>query len=713
VSTQFFERQEAHKSYTRWLVGGFILAFLLVTLVINLVVTVGLVGDPLQALLESPEIIVWTSLVVIGTMLMAAWHKSSQLRAGGAVVARSLGGVPVTPQDSDLRRKRLLNIVEEMAIAARIRKPQVYVLPEEQGINAFAAGHSPDEAAVTVTQGALDKLDRDQLQAVIGHEFSHILNGDMRINMRLTAWIFGLFVITDLAMRIMRGRSRGKAAGRLKIVALGVFIAGSVGLLAGRLIQAAVSRRREHLADASAVQFTRNPGALQGAFITMAATAEGSQLQHENSVNVAHMFFANTTPSWAKKLGTAWFSTHPPLEERVRALDSRISSVKFRSLVGDERRKIAARASQADAAPGAVTAAQPAEATNPATPSLDEMPVSMMTTPRQTQGAAAAAPVTSASTVPAETPASDRSMTVSRLALEETLPSGVRMIAGRALPPDVLRNQLTPEQQSSITEFLAQVEKSGIAVQATFVAGMLASEPAKWRTQLTKLAPLLGIELMKETQAQVARIAALAPPSRLPLLSDLMHALDAMDPADRKRLRAVTRAFAPTVATGDMLRFALTRMLEKQLAKAAEQPPPVPLSDRAPAVCELFAALAQCRFGVDKQGTNAYRAGLMGLLTAQKWDPFPDEWLTPAQLDAAMAALAQVHPTGKRSFAEGMARVLAVGGKLTVPQVDLLRAVCMLIDCPLPVLPVDLVLDQHAAPPIAASRAAPAQANAR
>jgi len=304
-------------------------------------------------------------------------------------------------------------------------------------------------------------------------------------------------------------------------------------------------------------------------------------------------------------------------------------------------------------------------------------------------------------------------MTVSRLALEETLPSGVRMIAGRALPPDALRNRLTPEQQSSITEFLAQVEKSSITVQATFVAAMLASEPAKWRTQLTKLAPLLGIELMRETQAQVARIAALAPPSRLPLLSDLMHALDAMDPADRKRLRAVTRAFASTVATGDMLRFALTRMLEKQLAKAAEQPPPVPLSDRAPAVCELFAALAQCRFGTDKQGTNAYRAGLMGLLTAQKWGPFPDDLLTPAQLDAALAALAQVHPTGKRSFAEGMARVLAVGGKLTVSQVDLLRAVCMLIDCPLPVLPADLVFDEHAVPAIAASRAAPAQANAR
>jgi Zn-dependent protease with chaperone function len=256
VSTQFFERQETQRSHTRWLVAGFILAMLLVTLIINLVVAVGLVGDPLEALRHHRYLIVWTSIIVLGTMLVASWHKSSQLRAGGAVIARSLGGVPVTAQESNLKRKQLLNIVEEMSIAARIRKPQVYVLPEEQGINAFAAGHSPDEAAVAVTQGALDKLDREQLQAVVGHEFSHILNGDMRINMRLTAWIFGLFVITDLAMRIMRGRSRGKGAAKLKLVALGVFLAGSAGLLAGRLLQAAVSRRREHLADASAVQFT-------------------------------------------------------------------------------------------------------------------------------------------------------------------------------------------------------------------------------------------------------------------------------------------------------------------------------------------------------------------------------------------------------------------------------------------------------------------------
>ncbi|HET9864974.1 MAG TPA: M48 family metalloprotease [Steroidobacteraceae bacterium] len=724
MTTQFFERQDTQRSLTRWLVVGFVLAFLLVTVVINLVVIVGLIGDPRHVLRQHPEYVAWISLVVIGTMLIASWHKSSQLRAGGAVIARSLGGVPVTAAETDLKRKRLLNIVEEMAIAARIRKPQVYVLPEEPGINAFAAGHSPDEAAVAVTQGALDRLDREQLQAVIGHEFSHILNGDMRINMRLTAWIFGLFVVTDLATRLMRSRGRGKGAARLKIIALGIFIAGSVGLLAGRLLQAAVSRRREHLADASAVQFTRNPQALQGAFVTMAASAEGSQLQHENSTNVAHMFFAGTTPSWAHKIGTAWFSTHPSLEERVRALDTRITSVRFRTMVSDERRRIAAQAAHSAGESGADGAQK-----SPATASAQELTPAMQTPsdaaplmmaaplepapPRGTPLTGSAAGEGGGSDAATPDAPSANTMTVSRLALAETLPSGVRMIGGRALPPDVLRNRLSQEQQFSVNQALAQLEKSKLAVQGVYVAAMLAAEPAKWRAQLIKLAPLLGVELMKETQAQVARMTALAPAARLPLLSDLLGVLDTLDPADRKRLRALARAFAPTVAAGDMLRFAVTRVLEKRLAKAADLPAPVPLPEQAPAVCELYAALAQCRFGAGKQGQNAYRAGLMGMLTPQKWSPYPEAVLGPAALDTALAAVSQVHPTGKRSFSEGMARVIAVGGRLTVPQVDLLRAICLIVDCPVPVLPVDVVFDENALPGMAPQHGAAAQASAR
>jgi Zn-dependent protease with chaperone function len=725
VSTQFFERQETQKSYTRWLVVGFVAALLLVTVVINLVIIVGLIGHPGYVLRNHPEYVAWISIVVLATMLIACWHRSSQLRAGGTVIARSLGGVPVLAKDEDLKRKRLFNIVEEMAIAARIRRPAVYVLPDEPGINAFAAGHSPDEAAVAVTQGALDKLDRDQLQAVIGHEFSHILNGDMKINMRLTAWIFGLFVITDLASRIMNKRGGGKDAARLKLVAFGIFIAGSVGLLAGRLLQAAVSRRREHLADASAVQFTRNPQALQGAFLTMAATAEGSKLQNASAVNVAHMFFAHSEAGWAQKLGTGWFSTHPSLEERVRALDARVTPLKFRTLVGDERRKIAARvakdAEEAEAAAAAASAAAAAAAKANADKThereylhvpLDALaalgtPVALAVAntpdnamPKAESQTPTPTPAISSTPAPHETGVATALVRAAgNIGLAETMPTGVRMIGGRPLPPDVLRNRLGLEQQASITTFIAQYEKHSIAVQASFVATMLASEPAKWRTQLTRLAPLLGIDLFKETQAQIARIAALAPVARLPLLVDLLVLLDTMDPAHRKRLRAVARGFAPTVATGDMLRFAVTRILEKRLAKAAELPPPVPLPERAAAVCELFAALAQCRFGAGKQGQNAYRAGLMGMLPPQKWIPFPETLITPAALDAAFAALVQVHPTGRKSLSDGMARVIAVGGQLTVPQVDLLRAACIVIDCAVPVLPVDVVFEEPEAAP--------------
>lgn len=710
MSTQFIERQETQRRHTRWLVLGFIVAILAVIAVIDLVFIVGLMGDPVVVVRNRPWFVFGFSVIVLAVILIASWHKSAKMRAGGAAVARSLGGVPIIATETDLKRKRLHNIVEEMAIAAGIRKPQVFVLPDEAGINAFAAGHSPDEAAVAVTQGALDKLDREQLQAVIGHEFSHILNGDMKINMRLTAWIFGLMVITIGARRIMNARSRGKGVGRIKLVAFGIFLAGSVGMFAGRLLQAAVSRRREHLADASAVQFTRNPQALQGAFIVMAASHEGTRLQHAASDDVAHMFFAGSDPAWISKFGGSWLATHPPLEERVRALDSRVTPTKYRAMVSDERRKLAARAAQE----AAEANAKPAEASRAPATSAAPAAAALAASGEALSMALGEAPLQAAQASASTAKDSQRTrsgvntgITISRMALAETLPTGVRLVAGRQLPPDVLRNRLSQEQQVAISTWLAQVEKSPLAVQGTFVALMLASEPAKWRPQITKLAPVLGIQLLKETQEQIGRLPGIAPAARMALACDLVVLLETVDAADRKRLRAIARAFAPTVAAGDMLRFGVTRLLERKLAKPAETPPPVPLPERAAAACDLYMALAQCRFGAGKGGLNSYRAGLMGMLPPQKWAPFAETLLAPAAIDAALAALAQVHPTGKRSLSEGMARVIAVGGKLTVPQVDLLRAACLLIDCPVPVLPVDVVYEEADVLPAAT------QANAR
>ena len=199
----FYSRQAAARSETRWLVLAFILCLLAVALALDLVLFTFLASSTrdqaftgvLDYALSNPGQTFFCTFAAMGLMGVASLYKSMELRGGGGVVARALGGVRIARDTSDLKRKRLLNVVEEMAIASGVPMPEVYVLEQEPAINAFAAGHTAANAAVTVTQGALDRLNRDQLQGVIAHEFSHILNGDMRLNLQLMGWVFGLFVI--------------------------------------------------------------------------------------------------------------------------------------------------------------------------------------------------------------------------------------------------------------------------------------------------------------------------------------------------------------------------------------------------------------------------------------------------------------------------------------------------------------------------------------
>ena len=195
-------------------------------------------------------------------------------------------------------QRRLLNVVEEMAIASGVPMPEVYLLEQEAGINAFAAGHNPSNAAIAVTRGALTTLNRSELQGVIAHEFSHVLNGDMRLNVRLMGLLFGLLVIAIIARTVLRlaprGRSGKKGGGvaAILLAAFAILVIGYVGLFFGRLIQAAVSRSRESLADASAVQFTRDPSGLRGALLKIAAAGAGSRIVNPEGEEVAHMLFA-------------------------------------------------------------------------------------------------------------------------------------------------------------------------------------------------------------------------------------------------------------------------------------------------------------------------------------------------------------------------------------------------------------------------------------
>ncbi len=225
-----------------------------------------------------------------------------------------LDGRLINSNATEADERKLLNVVEEMAIASGIPVPQVYLLEDEAGINAFAAGHSTGDAAIGVTRGGMKMLSRDQLQGVIGHEFSHILNGDMRLNLRLMGLIFGILCLTVVGRVLLRTRGTKNP---LPLLGLALIVIGGIGVLFGRLIQAAVSRQREFLADAASVQFTRNPDGLAGALKKIGGLSSGSKLESPHAQEASHLFFANGLRSSVSGL----MATHPPLEERIRALD--------------------------------------------------------------------------------------------------------------------------------------------------------------------------------------------------------------------------------------------------------------------------------------------------------------------------------------------------------------------------------------------------------
>ncbi|NMC64042.1 MAG: M48 family metallopeptidase [SAR324 cluster bacterium] len=258
------------------------------------------------------------------------FYKILILREGGAKVAESLGARRIDPSTQDANERKAINVVEEMAIASGLAVPSLYVLDSEVGINAFAAGYSTKDAIITLTKGCLEKLKREELQGVVGHEFSHILNGDMRLNIKLLGTLHGILLLAligETLMRISRnsGSKNDKGIGfSLVITGLGLLIIGYIGVFFGRIIKSAVSRQREFLADASSIQFTRNPSGLIGALKKIFGLHEGSDIQTARAEEISHMFFAN---AFSGRL-VSIFATHPPILERIKRLQPEFNATK-------------------------------------------------------------------------------------------------------------------------------------------------------------------------------------------------------------------------------------------------------------------------------------------------------------------------------------------------------------------------------------------------
>ena len=318
----FFDKQARARSKTKWLVCYFLLAVLGIILTLQVVLSL-IIGTSLA----DPELFLMVSAGVVISVVLGSVVKTIELSQGGRAVAAMLGGTPVDMNSREPAEQRLINVVEEMSIASGVPVPELYVL-EDQSINAFAAGHGPGDTAIGVTRGCIERLSRDELQGVIGHEFSHILHGDMRLNIQLIGLLNGILFLALIGGFLLRmgvysprssssdGDGKSKATGFLFFMGTGLalYLVGWIGVFFGKLIKAAVSRQREFLADASSVQYTRNPEGLAGALAKIAKFS--SRIENPRAEEASHLFFGNGT-------GDAWlafFATHPPIEERIQEI---------------------------------------------------------------------------------------------------------------------------------------------------------------------------------------------------------------------------------------------------------------------------------------------------------------------------------------------------------------------------------------------------------
>jgi Zn-dependent protease with chaperone function len=584
--------------------------------------------------------------VVVGTLVIVGFSslfKWLSFRTGGSAVAESVGGRRIEPGRATPAEHQLLNVVEEMAIASGVPMPAVYVLDQETGINAFAAGLTTSDAVVAVTRGTLEKLNRDELQGVIGHEFSHILNGDMGLNVKLTALLFGILVIGLMgrgvlwSLRGMRVRSgNNKNSGGIVVAILGVGLAmmiiGYIGYFFGRLIQAAVSRQREYLADASAVQFTRNPRGITGALSKIGGFALGSRVNTNKATAIGHFFFAQ---GFKSSFGGAW-ATHPPLEQRIRAIDPQWDGRFF----------------------------DPPEVVDVSQESF------------QTKGFAQA-PGTSYAVPPQIDPQR-------RIAFQ---PAAV--VADIGLLTDDYYRQ-AQDILATIPDTLRHAARQNESAPAV-VYGLLISDDAQDAEQQTTLVKSSdGAKAVAMLTKLLPDIRNLDPRARLPLLLLSTPALRQLDNASTERFLGTLDELVHADAKVSTFEFVLQKLLTHHL-ELAQNPTRTPaffsFNPLAGDIAVLLSVLAWAGAGDIPSVTRAYAAGSAqlksiepALLSAGVTKP------DFATLDQSLERLAQASLPIKKRVLLAAGHVIGNDGTITVEEGELYRALAAAIGCPLPPL---------------------------
>ncbi len=525
----FFEHQDKARKNTKLLVVYFVIAVVCIIASVylaSLLIFYGTQsqqqpGDPAPALvLWDPQLFLYVVLGTLGVVVIGSLYKTAALAKGGSAVAESLGGRLVNPNTTHPDERKLRNVIEEMAIASGVPVPKIYVLDDEEGINAFAAGHSPSDAAIGVTRGCMTLLNRDELQGVIGHEFSHILNGDMRLNLRLMGVIFGILCLAVIGRILLYSRSRSRDRNPLMLLGLALIVIGAIGVFFGRLIQAALSRQREFLADASSVQFTRNPAGLSGALQKIGGV--GSQVESAHAGEASHMFFGNG-------LGKPFLgvlATHPPLDERIRAIDPGWDG-KFK--------------------PGSVTAVEaesPREAVKPPSSRFPFPPIPGM------PGARAGAAGIAANVVQ----------------------------VGAVLPnlgkPTPLHLRYAEELRNSFSEKVQSAAREPLDATALVYAMLLSPDDALRAKQLTELAKRAAPGVGEKTAALWPEVAPIASRARLPLVNLALPALRHLRPDEFKQFSQALQWLIESDGQIEIFEFVLQKIVRRHLASQSGETRP-------------------------------------------------------------------------------------------------------------------------------------------
>ena len=629
----FFQRQDQARRNTKLLVVYFVLA---VACIIASVYFVCLVifgaganhphGTPATFAVWDSDIFFYSVMGTLAVVVFGSLYQISALSAGGSAVAESLGGRLVNPGSADAQERKLLNVVEEMSIASGVPMPKVYVMDQESGINAFAAGHTTSDAAVAVTRGCIQTLNRDELQGVIGHEFSHILNGDMRLNLRLMGIIFGIICLATIGRILLRTRGKKNP---LPLLGLALILIGALGVFFGRLIQAAVSRQREFLADASSVQFTRNPLGLSQALQKLGAI--GSRLEAEHAADACHMFFGNGMGSSFLRL----FATHPPLEERIRAIDpswdGKLPRLADSPILEEEPAK---RASLAG--------------------------VSALTSSAQAMPAAAQ------TTVPAQ---------------------NVMLNLGRPTPRHL---RYAEQLRDSFPESIRTATRDPQSSAALIYALLLSEDAAMRATQLQELAQRTSLIISDRAVALHGDVAPLAVRARLPLVNLAVPALRQLQPEQFREFNRTLKWLIESDEQIDVFEFVLQKIIHRHLVAhfTPTRPPATQFYTMKPLVPDveiLLSALARVSSADDAEVTNAFQAGAPYARTGdQSLSLLPPDQCGLEQIDRALNRLALAVPQIKKNLLEAGVRVVGADGIVQESEAELLRAFADTLDCPIP-----------------------------